>query len=223
MDTEKIWTGIASLFVLALLGGVAALIVGVVNAGSQLISSTLLLFLQVLVGLLAVLVAILAVFVSYALAKWMVGTAMLSVTERFAELERKYEKEFKRLKAKKPAWIATLLFITEAVMILVDKAFDGHEWETLVASFSVLIGFWVANQLMTCDERWKRLIGAALWFVVLLFIPVAVAIHRHLGPSEFFAFLWNFDPTVKIFFTVVFLSLTTLPTLARRVGAEGTS
>jgi hypothetical protein len=223
MNTEKIWITLASLLVLALLGGAAGLVIGVAHAGTQLISSGLLLWLKVLVGLVAGLAALLAVLGSYVLGRWMVGAAMLKVAERFAELESRYGEEFNRLKAKRPAWIATLLFITEAVMILVDKSFDGHEKETLIVSFSVLIGFWVANQLMSCEERWKRLLGGALWFVVLLFIPIAAAAHRHLGPSQFFAFIWAFDPTVKIFFTVALLSLITLPTLALRIGAEGAS
>jgi hypothetical protein len=221
MKPETIWQIIVALLALALLGGAGALVVGVAHAGSQLISAGLLLTLQLLVGLLAILAALLAVLASFALGRWMIGAAMVSVAERFAELERRYEAEFKRLRAKRPAWIATLFFITEAVMVLVDKAFDGHERETLIVSFSALIGFWVANQLMTCEERWQQLVGGALWFLVLLSIPVEICLHRNQGPSQFFSSLWDLSPAVKVFFTMVAMSLIVLPTLVLRVGAEG--
>ncbi len=169
---------------------------------------------------LQIFLALIAIAASFALAWWLVGAAITGVAKRFAELEDRYEEQFKRLRAKRPAWIATLLFITEALMILVDKSFPDHERETLMVSFSLLIGFWVANQLMSCEEPWKRLIGGILWFMVLLFLPVSVAIQRDLGIVGFFAFLWSFAPTVKVFFTVAFLSLLALPTLALRVGAE---
>ena len=106
-------------------------------------------------------------------------------------------------------------------MILVDKSFlPGHERETLIVSFLLLIGFWVANHLMTCEELWKRMSGLGLWFAVLLSFPVSVAIDRDLGFTQFLRFLWSFDPEVKIFFTVAYSCLLLVPMLAIRAGAE---
>jgi hypothetical protein len=213
MNEDKLWRVAIAALALGVLGAAVALLLGVIQAGSQLLSSVVLITLQILLSLTAV-------AVSFALSWWLVGAAITGVTKRFAELEERYQEQFKRLRAKRPAWIATLLFITEAIMILVDKSFEGRERETLIVSFSLVIGFWVANQLMTCEERWKRLLGGALWFVVLLLFPVSVAIHRHLAFAQFLAFLWSFDLAAKVFFAVAFLSLITLPTLALRVGAE---
>jgi hypothetical protein len=213
MDKDFGWKVAAVTAAVGILGGGAALLIGVINAAGQIVSGLVLTIIQVLFVLLSVALTL-------AVGWWSVGTLSAAVNKQFAELEEKYNEQFKRLRGKRPAWIATLLFLTEAIMVLVDKSFQGNEKATLLASFPMLIGFWVANQLMTCAVRWQRAIGAAVWFVVLLALPFFVALDRRLNFAEFFAFIWSFELYVKIFALVTFLSLITLPTLALRAGAE---
>jgi hypothetical protein len=96
---------------------------------------------------------------------------------------------------------------------LADTTFDGDVASTLVVSFTMLVGFWTANELMVKDSRVFRIVGYLVWFVVILFLPAAIMIDRKWSIPDLFAQLGTLSLAFKLFLGVAAITMCTLPAL----------
>jgi hypothetical protein len=120
--------------------------------------------------------------------------------------------ERQEVRQKAPALGATLLLLGNVVLIVADKSFDGDDVATVVVSLSLLTVFWISNYLVDLDKTHTKIIGTILWLLsALVYLPVAVMVHRGWSVSEFFSYLMSFDIGTKIFFGVTWIALILLP------------
>ncbi len=210
--SEKVAIGVAvGVGVIGLLAGGLGLLIGVLHAGASIISSGLLLVLQLVVGGLTVILAAVAAWLAVA---WTRGY----VAERLGQLEDRYAEEFERLRAKRPAWIAAFVLLTEGAMLFAEHAFEGHKKEAFLVSVTLLVGFWIANQMMTCEEAWKRICGIVVWFAVLALTPTLLIVD--VGWPRFVADLRLLSVWDKLAFAAATLLLIAAPALTGKLGAK---
>ena len=143
-DGPPIWFWLGIL-VAALLGGVGIIIAAVKIARG--IAPVWILYLSWfvffgLIVLLAVVIAVYAVIIASRSTAW----AFRKTIDEMAKLETRYPKQFVKIKKRTPTIVAVAILISEAVVIIADRSFEGNTIAALGVSFVMLIGFSMANE-----------------------------------------------------------------------------
>src|SRR5258706_6811465 len=175
---SKLLLGVGA-FGLVLLG--LALLLAVVKS-PQLLASWVVIVLQILL-------IVLSVGVVASLLPWAVGKSMHGFADRIAAIEMAHRDLLRRLKRRSPAFLAIALLGGQAGMLLADKSFDGSPMPTLIVSFCLLISFWISNELQGSDRRPLFVLGWVLWFLTLLYLPVAVILFHGWSLKQFADYL----------------------------------
>jgi len=184
---------------------IAAVKIGIDTAPEWLLSVG-----RILLIVLAVGGALIVIIFS---AKW----ALRKAVEDIHALEKRFPKQLEQAKQRTPTLVAIAVLVSEAIIIITDKSFEGKTVATLVVSFVMLLGFGLANGLMVKAGRVPRAIGFGLWFVMLAILPTAVIIDRKWGARDFGKHLWSLPITTKIFFAVAAVVMLVMPVLMNRI------
>ena len=148
-----------------LFGG--SLLIAVINLGTQLASLWFLLFVQIAIGalLLAVVVSLIG-----KLATWTMG--------KFADLYEKHRALASQIRKRTPWFMVLTLLVAQAVVAIADKSFQGQELPTVAVTLVLILLFFLANELVTSEERALRIIGFIVWFIAVLALPFFVLLDR---------------------------------------------
>ena len=197
------------LAVAALLGGsgliVAAVKIVMGTAPVLILSVTRFL----LIGLVVVFAAIIASRIT--------AKAFQKTMDEIASLSQRHPKQFVKIKKRTPTMIAVAILVSEAVVIIADRSFEGNKTAALGVSFVMLIGFSMANELMVNSSLLLRIAGVVLWLLIVAFVPGAIMIDRKWGLRELGTHVWSLPMATKLFFVLAALVMTILPFLVARL------
>ena len=147
--------------------------------------------------------------------------------ERIFRLERKFDQEISRinknLQKNTPSFIAGLVILADAALLLADNAFQGNEGFTLVISLLMLIILCVANVLAVGSRRLDRIIGYSLYGLGFLILPVAALWYRNWNFSLFIESIKTFSSLELIAITLSTMIFLLLPYLTYRFFREESS
>ena len=184
---------------------IAAVTIGITAAPSWLLSVG-----QIVLTVLVVVIAAILIVLG---ASWTVSRTL----DDIKNLERRFPEQIERAKQRTPTFVAVLLFVSEAIVIIADKSFEGNTVATLTVSFVMLLGFTLANELMAKAGRLLRITGLALWFLILAFLPCVVMINRSWGVRQLGSYLWSLPMATKLFFGLAALVMVVVPILMKRI------
>ncbi len=84
--------------------------------------------------------------------------------------------------------VAMCVLVAEAVKIVTDKSFEGHDEEGLIVSLVLVFLFFIANQWLKDEKcRKSQWIGAVIWFGAIALVPIMVMLVNGWNPGE----LWE--------------------------------
>ncbi len=168
-NNQKDYTG--EIFASAVVVVALALLVAAFKLGAHLAAWWIVIIFQVLLTGAGVIVG-------GAFTLWVAQSLFESIAQHLRELQRSHDELITYVRRRVPTFIAAALVITEAAMIIADKAFKSETLPTVTVSLLLLVLFWVANEFMTSGSTFRRGIGIALWIFAILFLPLAVFLHR---------------------------------------------
>src|SRR5947208_2014489 len=83
---------------------------------------------QIFLSIGSILLSLLSLIISVIIVVYVASLLL----ERFAGLKRRFDAEFRELERRKPALVATLVLVSEAYLIVIDKGFSGSSVSPLV-------------------------------------------------------------------------------------------
>ncbi len=179
--------------------GIAAIILtvsiltAIVNIGSDIVTSWLLIALQISITVIGVLGSL-----------WIITEIANSIFKklnyRINLFDRKYSDEIKTLKRRTPIFIVSVLLISDAAMILADKNFGGDALPTIIISFNLLILFWLAYHLVIKKRKILKALGVILFYLALIFLPVSSLLYHQ----------WTINDLIKYILSLEYSTITML-------------
>lgn len=148
-----------------LFGG--SLLLAVINLGSQIASFGFLLCVQLALG------ALLLAFVGAALSRLAAWAA-----DGFADLYARHRSLAAELKKRTPWFMVLTTLVAQAVLAIADKSFGDDDLETVAVTLLLILLFFLANELITREEKWLRCVGFAVWFLAVVALPFFVLLDR---------------------------------------------
>jgi hypothetical protein len=120
-----------------------------------------------------------SIAVSWALVGW----SMCVTAERIAALSRKHEEAIAKLQKRTPTFVVAAALVTQLVMVFADKAFGEDVLTVVTVTILLILLFWFGNEFMLRESKGMQIVGWAFWFAAVLFLPVAIMLHRHVDLS----------------------------------------
>ena len=192
---------VLALFAAVLIFG-SSLHIAVINLGTQIASFWFLLIVQLVIAalLLAVVLSLIGGLVT-----WMMG--------KFADLYEKHRALAQLLKKRTPWFIALTVLVSQAVVAIADKSFQGQELPTVAVTLVLILLFFLANELITGGQVMLRALGFVLWFVALATLPFFVALDRGFDWGLLYKQALGVPIFYKAFYTLIALVFLLTPIL----------
>ena len=197
--------GFGALIVAAVMAS-AALLVGVVRHGDEIVAGLVVLSLRTLLVLVAV-----------GVAAYIVGTLYTSLVGQIASLEKRFEMELKALRRKSPAVVASLLLLGQAVVSATDRTLQGNTSVKISLSVGLLLYFWLANALLAGKTKGQPTAGVLLWFVGIALNVFAVAAFYQIGLPDLISALAGLNTVQQVYFTAMLVILLIVPLIHRKL------
>jgi hypothetical protein len=138
------------------------------------------------------------------------------VLSGFRDAALRYPEEVQAIKQRKPFFAASAALVGNGILTVAGASFSTSSLITIAVSLALLLGFYVANELLIKDSRVLWSLGLFLWLLLLLLLPTAIVFHNHWTFTDLLAAAGNLDLAAKIFFAIAFAAMVFIPFLAHR-------
>ena len=139
------------------------------------------------------------------------------VLSGFKHASQQYPEQVKAVKQHTPIAAVAAGLAGNAVLTAAGVSFPTNAEVTIGVSLALFLGFWVANELFLKKSKPLRILGWALWALLLLLLPAAVLIDNDWSVAHLLSALMALSLPAKIFFPTLAVSLAVLPILTARV------
>jgi len=196
-----------ALGVAAVLAGLA-LLVGAINLGSHIAAFWVVITFQIVLTAVGVIVS---AAVAYALAGRIAMSATEKITGQLDHIRKEYSTLIKQIGKRTPAFAATIALAAEAVKMISDKSFEGKAVDAVTISLGLLILFWLANQLIVSEARWRRVCGVVIWFASIASVPIGFMLARQWSFADLIQELSALESGTKVMLGIETSALILLP------------
>lgn len=180
----------------------SSLLVAVINLGAQIATFWLLLFVQIAIAVLVVVVVL-----------WIVWKLFTWVMAEVASLHIKHAELLRELQKRTPWFVVLALLVSQAVLAIADKSFQGKELPTVAVTLVLILLFFLANEFIVREQLLLRILGFVLWFAAILALPLFVWADRGFNTNLILTQLNAFPLFYKVFYALCSLVLLLLPLL----------
>ena len=180
----------------------SSLLVAVVNLGTQIASFWLLLIVQIAIAILAV---------GFVLG--IIGKIFTWVVSEIALLHERHKELLRALKKRTPWFVVLTLLVSQAVLVIADKSFQGQELPTVAVTLVLILLFFLANEFIVREHLMFRVLGFVLWFAAVLALPFFVWADRGFDTSAVLTQIDSFPMFYKAFYVLCSLVFILMPLL----------
>jgi|ERR1051325_971663 hypothetical protein len=213
MNKNPILSFLGVAFGLFLIALGIAFVVTALHSGGLLLTQTIITLFHISVEVVLAAIILVAIVLAVVFVKEKIERELGKLQHQVKQLAGMVRELAKKLREPARPIVAMCALIVEAVKIVADKSFEGHEEEGLIVSLVLVILFFVANQWLK-DEKNKKnqWIGAGIWLGAIALVPIMVMLINGWDLRE----LWeeietNLEPGTMVVLGLVLFVLIILP------------
>jgi hypothetical protein len=133
---------------------------------------------------------------------------------KIIDLERRFSEELRKIRKNTPTFVAGLVIIANATLLIADKSFSGDTLVTISVSLLMLLIFSIANILATHSKTLERIIGYFLYSLGIVILPIFALVYHNWEIVSAVRVLAALDLSTKLVLGISVIIYISLPFLA---------
>lgn len=204
MHDEKFKRLIIIILSLGFLSICLSLLLAVINLGTQLASTALLIVLQICLAFLFIIVV-------GGICMYLIEKIWAHIVREIAAINQRHADLLKSMKKRAPWFVTFTLLASQAVLVIADKSFDGNNTVTVTVTIALIVLFFLANEFFSCERPAFKLAGYALWVMTAASLPLLVFIYSECDLKQAVANITAIPIHYQYIFTLLMVTFIAAP------------